>query len=375
MTKFRKTIFWIHFVAGLVAGAAIFVMCVTGAVLAFERNLIDIADGQIRFCECNGSESALVSRIIESARTAAPPEAKPASVTAYLDSDLAWQVNFGRGEVVYVNPVTADVTGKGSSKMRQTMEYLRELHRYLAFREEMRPIGKAITGAGNLLFVLLCVSGIYIWAPRIWEWRRIRPKIWFRRTNGRQARDFNWHNTIGFWSSVFLLGITITATVISYKWAADLLTLAVGGSVIKSGLEQGRPQKEDKGVVPAATIERAFETARAFVPNAKAITIRLPASETVEFSVDEGVYFNRFARSALAVSTTSGEVVKWEPYSESDVGRRARSWFRFTHTGEIFGLPGQIVAAIASLGGALLVWTGFAMAFRRIRNLARSRHR
>jgi hypothetical protein len=35
---------------------------------------------------------------------------------------------------------------------------------------------------------------------------------------------------------------------------------------------------------------------------------------------------------------------------------------RFAHTGELFGLVGQTVAGIASAGGALLVWTGFALA-------------
>lgn len=31
----------------------------------------------------------------------------------------------------------------------------------------------------------------------------------------------------------------------------------------------------------------------------------------------------------------------------------------------MYGIPGQIVAAVASAAGVLLVWTGFAMAWRR----------
>jgi uncharacterized iron-regulated membrane protein len=47
---------------------------------------------------------------------------------------------------------------------------------------------------------------------------------------------------------------------------------------------------------------------------------------------------------------------------------------RFVHTGEYYGLTGQTIAGIASLGGALLVWTGLALAYRRFRAwLARDR--
>jgi uncharacterized iron-regulated membrane protein len=45
---------------------------------------------------------------------------------------------------------------------------------------------------------------------------------------------------------------------------------------------------------------------------------------------------------------------------------------RFLHTGEALGWPGKLLAALASLGGAFLVWTGFALAWRRFFPLSRS---
>ena len=38
---------------------------------------------------------------------------------------------------------------------------------------------------------------------------------------------------------------------------------------------------------------------------------------------------------------------------------------RFAHTGEVLGLPGQFVAGLVSLGGVILVYTGFALSYRR----------
>jgi hypothetical protein len=59
-------------------------------------------------------------------------------------------------------------------------------------------------------------------------------------------------------------------------------------------------------------------------------------------------------------------VVKWEPFSALSTGRQWRSYLRFAHTGEVAGLAGQTIAGLASLGGAVLVYTGISLAVRRL---------
>ena len=54
-----------------------------------------------------------------------------------------------------------------------------------------------------------------------------------------------------------------------------------------------------------------------------------------------------------------------EGYADYNSGRKVRSWTRFLHTGEALGPLGQFVAGLASLGGAMLVWTGISLAIRR----------
>ena len=43
-----------------------------------------------------------------------------------------------------------------------------------------------------------------------------------------KARDWNWHNVIGFWSSGVLVVLTLTAAVMSYQWANNLLYTLTG---------------------------------------------------------------------------------------------------------------------------------------------------
>jgi uncharacterized iron-regulated membrane protein len=67
----------------------------------------------------------------------------------------------------------------------------------------------------------------------------------------------------------------------------------------------------------------------------------------------------------LALDIGTGSVTRWEPFDTQSLGRRLRSWTRFTHTGEYYGLVGQTVAGVVSAGAVVLVYTGLALALRR----------
>jgi hypothetical protein len=44
------------------------------------------------------------------------------------------------------------------------------------------------------------------------------------------------------------------------------------------------------------------------------------------------------------------------------------TFIRYGHTGEAWGVAGQTVAGLSSLGGAVLVWTGVSLSLRRLRS-------
>ena len=95
--------------------------------------------------------------------------------------------------------------------------------------------------------------------------------------------------------------------------------------------------------------------------------MRLPerSGAPVSFTITDGAHWNAFARSQLSLSAADGAVVQWQPYDQGSLGQKARGWLRFAHTGELAGLPGQIIAGLGCLGGVMLVYTGWALAWRR----------
>lgn len=369
MKTFRKILFWMHLTAGLTAGVIIFIMCVTGALLSFERQIIEYSEKDVRYTAVREGTKLGPQQVVEKLRDARP-DAKPTAMSITNEPGAAWAFTLGREGQIYVDPYTGGIIGEGNRSVRSAMSELRNWHRYVALSGDGRPVGKAITGASNLLFLFLAISGIYIWFPRQLRWRAIKPVIWFRRGLRGKPRNFNWHNTIGFWTSTFLIIFTLTATVISYQWASNLLYTLTGNEVpsAQQPSANNTPPGEKSYEFPTE-IGTVWPTAEQQSPTWRSISVRLPIEKgSAVFTIDEGIYWNIFGRSTLTVDATSGEVTKWEPYGSQNSARQLRSWFRFTHTGETGGIVGQIIGFIACVGGAFLVWTGFSLALRRFRN-------
>ena len=98
------------------------------------------------------------------------------------------------------------------------------------------------------------------------------------------------------------------------------------------------------------------------------MTTRLASSNSapVVIAVDEGYGGQPQKRTTFTFARATGAVEKAEDFQSLSAGRRLRSWLRFAHTGEIYGLLGQTVAGLVSLGAVVLVYTGFALAVRRL---------
>ena len=114
-------------------------------------------------------------------------------------------------------------------------------------------------------------------------------------------------------------------------------------------------------------IDRLIARAAAERPQWRTIAVRwpVPSRGPIPLTVDEGDGGQPHKRGTLTLDPTTGAVVRWESQAGLSPGRRARSWLRFAHTGEVYGIAGQTVAGLASLSGGVLVWTGMALAFRR----------
>ena len=155
----------------------------------------------------------------------------------------------------------------------------------------------------------------------------------------------------------------------SYQWANDLLYTLTGSEPPPRQAQQRGGDGEARERKPPASFDAFFARAEQQAPGWIMMMVRLPArgDGPITVLIQEPTAPHIFARSQLVLHRSTAEIVKWEPYAAASLGRKLRIWARGLHTGEALGFAGQTVAGLASLGGCVLVWTGFAMAWRRFR--------
>lgn len=368
---FRKILFWTHLGAGLLAGLLVLLMSVTGVLLTYEKQMINWADSDLRIDPVPPAASPLPLSALAS-RVQQHRNALPTGVVMESDPSVPVAFQFGRAPLVYVNQYTGEVIGEGGQRMRAFMSSMREWHRWLAASGENRAAAREITGAANVLFLFLVVSGLYLWLPKAFTWRQLRPILWFRGGLAGKARDFNWHNAAGFWCAVPLFFVVFSAVFISYPSASKLLTQWLDGEAPTAApanpatAKADAPKKAERTELPAA-LDTGWTHASTQMAGWRTISLQIPKleGEPLSFSVARGTGGQPQHRGTLQVNADTGESLLWEPFEALSAGRRARLWLRFVHTGEYYGLAGQTIAGIASAGGALLVYTGLALSWRR----------
>jgi uncharacterized iron-regulated membrane protein len=369
MKRLRKIIFWCHLPVGVIGGVVILIMCVTGVLLAYEKQITLWADTHA-FKSAPPSADARhlpVATLIEHARNSRG--ATPASITLRSDPSAPAEIGFGRETTpLFVNPYTGRVVGEGSQGVRSFFRTTTDWHRWLGAKGDNRNVARAITGACNLGFLFLVISGFYLWWPRNWNLKLVRNVTWFKRGLPAKARDFNWHNTIGFWSAGPLFIVVLSSVVISYTWAGNLVYRLVGETppAPRANQPNANPGANKDAAPSFNDLDAAWLRAEQQVADWQSILLPLSNAPQLTFNIDRGTGGQPQKRAQLVLDRTTGEVVRWEPFSSYSRGRQLRSILRFAHTGEVLGIAGQTIAGLVSAGGAVLVVTGLALALRRL---------
>ena len=375
MKSFRTAVFWIHLAAGAAAGIVIFIMSLTGVALTYEKQVIEWADRRAWTAPAGASVQQHLPPETLLASAGAKGGAAAMAITLRADATAPATVTLEGNKALLVDPYSGNVIGEPPAAIRSFFRTMTLWHRYLALEGASRATGKWVTGVANLGFLFLVLSGLYLWFPRAWNWIQFRNILWFRTGVSSKARDFNWHNTIGFWSCVPLAIIVAGVVPISFAWG-NALVYRLAGEAAPPAAAAARPVASKPQSYVVDGLNASWASAIAQVPAWRTITTRLATTNKapIVLTVDEGYGGQPQLRRTMTFDRVSGANVKNETFGDLTPGRRARSWLRFAHTGEFYGLAGQTIAGLASAGGVFLVYTGLALAIRRLVAFIRRRN-
>ena len=371
---------------GVIAGLVIFMMSVTGVLLTYERQILAFED-RLFYYQQPPADS--VARSVDSLlATGIETDFSPTGIIVSNDPAAPVVLSAGRSGRLHLNPYSGEIYPPHSDRLDQFFSAVTGWHRWFNITGDNRSVARAVTGACNLMFLFLVLSGLYLWLPGVWRWVSLRTRLWFH-PNAREghARDFNWHHVFGIWSAIPLAVIVATATVFNYSWANNMVYRLAGDEP---------PQRQQSG---SATVSSSIDTINNSNPTTDsplsiqelldlttstqqigawrtlALTLPETGDQTVSITIDRSNGGQPQHRHNMTLNRYSGQMVEWAPFNSRSAGRQARSWVRFLHTGEALGLTGQTIAGLVSFFAVLMVWTGLSLSLRRLRRFLKRRQK
>jgi uncharacterized iron-regulated membrane protein len=378
---FRKVIFWIHLCSGVTAGVVVFTMSLTGVILTYERQINNwVAEQHYLPAGSQGTRMALedlavIARI-------ANPEFEPTTMVLTNHPGAPVALRAGRRGGVSLNPYTGQAMETESPGLSRFWNVVTGFHRWFNVQGENRALARQVTGVSNVVFLFLVLSGMYLWLPAIMKWTLFKARLLFRGSYpDSKARDFHWHHIFGIWAAVPLLAVVYTGAVISYPWAANLMYRAFGAAIAQPQSRNPAGDGNRTGWTASHTRTSAdwspqFLSLADLVDKAlghsgsgwNRLSITLPQSDDseVHLEIDKGNGAQAHLRHSLALDRHSGQVLEVTGFSDTPKTQQLRGIARFLHTGEVLGFWGQTLAGLASLAALFLVWSGFALSWRRL---------
>lgn len=369
----RKIHLWLSVPFGII----ITLVCFSGAMLVFEKEVTQLFDGGLYTVEKAGDRPLPVGVLADKVAQTLPEGVRVTGVTVSSDPEKAYSVSISKPHraAVIVNQYTGEV--KGRQERNAFFAAMFSLHRWLMDngRPEGRPAyGKIIVGISTLMFIVALVSGIVIWWPKTRRALRNSLKLTLRK--GRFRLWHSLHVAGGMYAVLLLLAMSLTGLTWSFSWyrtafyaafgvEASAKGQAHGGKAAGNGRKAGRNGDDGKrtATMNTAVWQQVYDRLRADNPDARSITV---ADGTA--TVSSAAFGNTRAADRYTFDVRTGRITSVTKYADAAGQGKLRGWIYSVHVGLFGGLFTRILWFVAALMGASLPLTGYYLWLRRLRN-------
>ena len=367
----RKTFFWLHLIIGCSAAIFIFLMSITGVALTYERQMIKAAErADYPVAPTSASQALPLAELLIIAQ--GYPTKKTAEIVIENQPNAPIIVKDGRKKVAYLNPYTGAemaVPGQGTVTF---FGKLRAFHRWLTLDGKFSETGRLVNGIANIIFLVLLLSGLYLWLPKRFNSRAFKQRLTLSGNYpNKSARNYQWHNVFGVHMAPVLFVLVVTALFFSLKWPGNTLKSLVSTESVALAKPVEISTQQALLQLP---VEQQLAKVKALYPQWQNIQFALDSSSehiptnNKVYRVDKGNGGEPQKRLKVLLNTITGDLVQEQKFEQLSTYSKLRSYIRFLHTGEVFGVFGQTIAGLASLLACLLVYTGAMLSWRRWRN-------
>lgn len=356
----KKIFGTLHLWLGFGSGLIVLFLGITGCILAFQRE-IELVTIPEQFSEERNQPYAPPSVLKEKAEAALPGKhihgigygqpGKSATVSFYSEDPEYYYL-------VYMDPYTADVLSIRNFNEGDFFAFILDGHFNLWLPLE---IGQPIVATATLVFVIMMITGIVLWWPKNRSAAKQRFSI---KWNAKWRRvNYDLHNVFGFYMTWVGIFLAVTGLVWGFQWFAKSLywTTSGGKTMTEFYMPASDTTKTLNSDEPAINILWARMSKE--YPTAESIEVHVPESDTssIEVAINpdtetywktDYLYFDQYTLAEIPVTHPYGR------FANTSIADKIMRMNYDVHVGAIGGLPGKILAFVASLICASLPVTG-----------------
>ncbi|MCT7524708.1 PepSY domain-containing protein [Aliarcobacter cryaerophilus] len=381
--------FWfkIHWFFGFVFGILLLLIGVSGAVLSYEKEILQAINKDTYFVNIPQDKQILSTKEILEKYQTENPDSKINSISFSSDKSSSVVLNIAskdpnnrRGESIYLNPYTAEVLHQIEGK--DFFMFFFKLHRWLTFEGDTQWIGKNAVALATIACIILTIGGVIVY------WSRVKnnflKSFTFSFKSKNRAFLSTMHSAIGMWIVPFFLLMCFTGLYWSYDWYRSAMFTVMQVEQPKRAtpttqvvqIEQQKEkqsEKEQKSEKQPELIsyENAQKVVDIFNQNVsrdyKNANLRLTPSKdgiyTISYLYADATHFRE--SNSMEIDPNKSIVVKEAKFEDKKLNEQLMSSMLPLHSGEYFGWFGQLAYFISSALMALFVITGYMLYFDR----------
>jgi len=357
---YKKTWFKIHLILGLTAGLILFIIGLSGAILSFEKEILNVVNKKSYIVKVADTPKLTVTELMSSFKQKFP-DSKINAVTFSKADNSSVTINIAvkgkgkaarKGKNYYLNPYTSeilpDIKGKGFFK------FVENIHRRLA----MGKVGQQIVGASTLMLFVLMFSGVYIYFKKLKK--SLKKSLTFSFKSKGRSFLASMHSV---WVIPIYLVSSITGLYWSYNWFNEGLYNLAG---IEKPVRMKRGMNKNPPIASSNEIQNIVNVFNENVADYNNANLRFTAQKgiyTISY-LDEDSIHDR-ARNTVKIDKKTSSIVEQTYFSDQPLVEKLLKSNYSLHTGDYFGIVGKVVMFLGSLAMVLFFVTGVMMYLKR----------
>jgi uncharacterized iron-regulated membrane protein len=372
----RKLWLDVHLYLGLIVGAVLAVVGLTGSVAVFFVELQEVLNPEMAIVATppdHRQKLHSLDDIVAAAESAKPQGSRFVKVFYPRKPDIAYkfvyfvreesQANNGDGYYIFVDPYTAKVNGiqlyypKDRYWGRPLVGFIMQLHWCLLLGKS----GAIINGILATLSIISVLSGLIVWWPLTGKFKQA---LTFKRNASAVRFNFDLHKTVGLYSAIVLLPVLFSGIYFNLPDQVNVMVKLFSStnrpnafSTIPAEIHSRVPQV---GQQPISVLEVEAIVQERY-PAGRLWMLNTPKDRDDVYTVmkNDVTEISRFTGYRdFAVDQYSGDILKIYDRGTGSVGDVFLDWQWPLHSGKAFGWTGRMLVFLSGLACPVLYMTG-----------------